>query len=159
VTSALERAHCQQVELYASEAGLPLGADLPLAEAQAFVDAMRETAVWRRQYASVMRVEVRFIESGSASVGGWFPHNMAGLVEMLPGHRNPLILCHEVAHVLASARYGSRSHDPWFARTYLELVWSMMGPDAYAALKAAFDAHAIDHDHDSTIPAGRAPTS
>jgi putative metallohydrolase (TIGR04338 family) len=78
---------------------------------------------------------------------------------MEPAHRCELVLGHEVAHVLAAARYGSHAHDPWFACTYLELVWSMMGPDAYLALQRSFQDAGIEHHHDSTIPAGRAPSN
>jgi hypothetical protein len=48
--------------------------------------------------------------------------------------------------VLASARFDSRSHDPWFARIYLELVYSCVGHETYQALKSAFDAYGVDHD-------------
>jgi putative metallohydrolase (TIGR04338 family) len=146
---------CQQFELYASEGTVPIGIEFETVdEAQNFVDAMRETAVWRRQYANVLRIEACWRDAGDSSVGAWYPDVAAGVVEMLPAHRNELTLCHEVAHVLASARYGSHSHDPWFARTYLELVHAMMGPDAYLALYEAFEAHGIDHTHDSSTPAG-----
>lgn len=47
--------------------------------------------------------------------------------------------------MLAAARYGSKSHDPWFARTYLELVYGVMGSDAYLRLFEAFERAGVDH--------------
>jgi len=146
---------CQQFQLYAAEANLPLGEVFDtLDELQAFVDGLRDLSVWRRQYADVMRVECHLRPSGSGSVGGWREESGCGIIEMLTPHRNELFVLHEVAHVLAAARYGSHAHDPWFARTYLELVYEAMGSEAYAALAKSFADHGIDHDHDSGIPSG-----
>jgi hypothetical protein len=149
---------CQQFELYAAEGHVPSGrtfAKSELADAQAFVDAMRDTAVWQRQYRMVQRVEVHFLDAScEGSCGGWREHDAAGVIEMASVHRDELTLCHEVAHVLAAARYGSHAHDPWFARTYLELVYEMMGSETFEALRASFEHGRIDHDHDSAVPAG-----
>lgn len=139
--------HCQQYELYASEAGLPRGREFgTAAELQAWVDNLREQPWWQRFYPQVTRVEASFKPSGRCSVGGWTKEMNAGRIEMLPCHRCELIVCHELAHVLASARYGSRSHDPWFARVYVELVFFVMGTAASTALLEAFKAHGIEHD-------------
>jgi putative metallohydrolase (TIGR04338 family) len=146
---------CQQFELYAAEGGVPSGRWFEtLDEMQIYVDELRETAVWRRQYANVLRIDAYQRFSGDCSVGAWQEEMGGGVIEMLPCHMNELYVLHEVAHVLAGARYGSRSHDPWFARTYLEVVREGMGPDAYLALYRAFEAAGIDHDHDSWVPAG-----
>lgn len=64
------------------------------------------------------------------------------------GHDNELIVLHEVAHVLCDARYGSQSHDPWFARIYLELVCTAMGSEAYVSLWSAFKQLGVDCDTD-----------
>ena len=88
---------------------------------------------------------------------GWYePHNRAGACEMLPCHWNELVVLHELAHVLASARFGSTSHDPAFARVYLELVALVMGPSAYVPLYEAFEQHGVNHDWDDTDRLGQA---
>lgn len=149
---------CQQFALYAAEASLPKGRSFSgQAELQAYVDSMRDTPLWERQYEDLLRVEA--FAKGSTrdnfSCGAFDKSANCGVVEMLPVHMNELYVCHEVAHVLADFRYGSHAHDPWFARTYLELVYTMMGAEAYAALRDAFENGGIDHQHDSSIPAGR----
>lgn len=148
---------CQQFELYAAQGDVPPGrAFASVEEMQAYADELRDLPVWRRQYRQVLRVDVFQRHSCNESVGAWQEEMGAGVVEMLPQHWCELLLLHEVAHVLAHARYGSRSHDPWFARTFLELVREAMGADAYLALWRAFEAAGVDHRHDSTIDAGQA---
>lgn len=145
---------CQQDELYAAEAGVPHGAHIAPADVQGWVDALRDLPLWDRQYPQVLRVEAHVRRTDrDGSCGGWFPDDGCGQIEMAPVHLNELILCHEVAHVLAAARYGSGAHDPWFARTYLELVGSAV-PHLFSDLYAAFVKAGIDHDHQSSVPAG-----
>jgi putative metallohydrolase (TIGR04338 family) len=136
----------QQYELYATEVGLDEGRDLTYESAQEYVDAMRETEWWDRLYPSIMRVEVgRKRKNGRESVGWYEPAMGAGRIEMLPQHLNQLIIAHELSHVFAVARWNSQSHDPAFARVYLETVYHTMGSDAYLALKNAFDVGGIDY--------------
>jgi hypothetical protein len=151
-----DRCHCQQFELYTAEAEGEHGEWIPPSSLQAFVDSLRETAWWERNFPQIIRVEthVRREDYQGGSVGYWKPHLGAGLVDMARCHLTELYICHEVAHVLADARYGSKSHDPWFARTYLELVYCTLGSDTYLALKAAFDRGGVDYDTDNSNPAG-----
>lgn len=137
---------CQQFELYAAERSALTGRSFgDVAEMQAFVDSLRDTWWWPRWYAKVARVEV-YGRPGTRreSVGSWHPAMNAGKLEMLPVHWNELFVLHELAHVLAAARYGSKSHDPWFARVYLELVQLVMGSDAYLSLHLSFTEQGID---------------
>jgi putative metallohydrolase (TIGR04338 family) len=139
-------AKCQQYELYASEGGVQHGREFEtLDELQAWVDALRDEIWWERFYPQVLRVEVALAPRGG-SVGAWFPREKAGQIEMGPHHRNELVVLHELAHVLADARYKSQAHCPWFARVYLELVYFVMGADAFNALHDAFHEHGIEHD-------------
>lgn len=118
-----------------------------IAEIQSFVDALRDTWWWRRWYHKVLYVEVGKADGrGRSSVGGWFPENNTGRIEMLPVHWCEQFVLHELAHVLAAARYSSQAHCPWFARVYLELVSSVQGRAAFLALHKAFDHHVINHD-------------
>lgn len=139
--------HCQQYELYASEGGVEQGREFKTeAELQAWVDGLRENVWWERFYPQVRRVECGFVSGGKGSVGAWFKDKGAGRIEMAPGHRNELVVCHELAHVLADARYGSQAHCPWFARVYLELVYLVMGWATWDSLHRSFDAHDVEHD-------------
>lgn len=142
--------NCQQTELYAAERRVPVGRTFAnAAEIQRFVDGLRETWWWQQWYPQILRVEAYGRPSGTrSSVGSWHPAKAAGKIEMLPVHFNELIVLHELAHVLAEARYGSKSHDPYFARTYLELVALVMGPDSYQQLYDAFNEAGIKHDAD-----------
>lgn len=141
---------CQQFTLYGAERSVPTGTRFETVEAiQAFVDALRDTWWWDRYYSQVKRVEVYpRPASRRESVGSWKPELAAGKIEMLEVHWNELVVLHELAHVLAAARFGSQAHCPWFARTYLELVSHVMGPEAYVALHEAFDRDGVDHDID-----------
>jgi putative metallohydrolase (TIGR04338 family) len=147
---------CQQFQLYAAEASIIRGASFRTKdECQQFVDELRDLDWWERNFPQVKRVEVFWRSRGSSSVGSWHEPESAGVIEMLPCHRNVREVLHEVTHVLCSARYGPCGHNPWFARTYLELVYSVMGSEAYAELAASFDRAGIDHDTDNSNPAAR----
>ncbi|MBU6232410.1 hypothetical protein KGP36_07290 [Patescibacteria group bacterium] len=147
---------CQQDELYRAENRCNHGSAVSIPELQNYLDSMRETSYWERNFPQVRRV-VGHVRKGNSqgSVGSYDINGESGQIEMAPCHMYEMILCHEVAHVLAEARYGSHAHDPWFARTYLELVYSMMGPEAYADLKQSFDDRHIDCDTCNAVPAGR----
>lgn len=136
---------CQQDALYDAEDAVQSGrALMSQAEAQDLVDGWRELPWWQDRFAGVERVEV-YKHRGRGSAGGFEPKMCAGVADMDAVHMCPLFLAHEVSHVLAAARWGSRSHDPAFARTYLELVYLTLGSEAYATLYASFEDHEIDH--------------
>jgi putative metallohydrolase (TIGR04338 family) len=143
-------ASCQQFELYAAERRVSTGERFPsVAAMQAFVDGLRNTWWWRQFYPNVARVEVYSRPSNRhESVGAYDAAKRAGHIEMLPVHWTPLVVLHELAHVLAKARYGSRAHDPAFARVYLELVYLELGYATYVELERAFTAAGINFDHD-----------
>ncbi len=146
---------CQQFELYAAETTANLGRAIAPGALQAWVDDLRDLPYWQRNFPEVLRVECHVRRTDrDGSVGGWFPDDGCGQIEMAPCHLTELYVLHEVSHVLASARYSSRSHDPWFARTYLELVFARLGSEAFGALCGAFNARGIDHDTDNAVPGG-----
>ncbi len=142
-----EDLHCQQTELYRAERSAPSGRQFhSVEEMQRYVDQLRESPYWRAYYPNVKRIEVYARPANRNESVGWFePEKEAGAVEMLPAHWTELVLLHEVAHVLAGARFGSQAHCPWFARVYLELVYHFhsAGVDA---LHEAFESHGIEHD-------------
>lgn len=139
----------QQDELYAAERGVPQGRRLKgLEDLESFVEGVRESNYWDRLFDDMVMIECACKRSPKdGSVGGltgsdaWGRH---GKIEMSPEHMTELFVCHEVAHVIAEARYGSRSHDPWFARTYLELVSQFVGTESYTQLHANFVRDNID---------------
>jgi len=146
-------AKCQQFTLYRAETDVPRGRALSTEVLQSYVDAVMSEPYFEANFPMVGRIEARSLPGGNASVGGYMGEGF-GVIEMLPVHHCELFVLHELSHVLAEARYGSKSHDPWFARTYLELVSVVMGPVAYQALRDAFDADGIDHDVDSSAIVG-----
>ena len=145
---------CQQFELYAAEG--TVGSDkIAPADLQRWVDDLRDLDYWQRNFPQVLRVECHVRRSNKdGSVGGWYEADGCGVIEMAPIHLTEMYVLHELAHVLAAARYGSQAHDPWFARTYLELVSARLGPDVYVPLYDRFTACDIDHDTDNAVPAG-----
>lgn len=145
---------CQQYGLYAAEEGVPRGAPVLAADLQAYVDGIRENAYWQRNFPNVLRIEATAKKTdGKGSVGGFDAEGQCGLIEMAPCHLCELFVLHEVSHCLAKARYGSHAHDPWFARTYLEMV-SANAPHLYSSLYDAFVRDGIDFEHESYVPAG-----
>lgn len=146
---------CQQFELYAAEGTVDQGQAIAPGALQAWVDDLRDLPYWQRTFPQVLRVETHVRRSDKdGSVGGWFEKDGCGQIEMAPVHLTELYVLHEVSHVLAEARYGSHAHDPWFARTYLELVAARLGGRTYEELYRVFTERGIDHDHDSTVPGG-----
>lgn len=140
---------CQQTELYAAEAAAPLGRTFASEEElQCWVDKLRDDPYWQRVYPTVKRVDCFARKQGAAGGGsvGWYDADkMGGVIEMAPVHMNQRVVLHELAHVLAEARYGSKSHDPWFARVYLELV-AIFLHEAYLPLYRSFTARGISFD-------------
>lgn len=136
----------QQFNVYAAEAEVTIRGTYfaDEAEVQRFVDDLRGTPWWDDLYPDLLRVEVRVVPGRNDSVGIFSPNDEAGFMEMLPIHLNELFVLHELSHVLASYRYGSRSHDPWFARTYLETVNRVMGSETYTLLYESFVKLGID---------------
>ena len=140
---------CQQFSVYAAEHGVRKGRSFDdVVEIQAWVDALRGLPLWQLRYGRVLRVEVYARDNRRGeSVGGWHPEHNAGKLELLRVHWNEREVLHELAHVLAHVRLGRKAaHGPHFARTYLELVYLVMGPGAYAELRDAFTRDGIEHD-------------
>jgi putative metallohydrolase (TIGR04338 family) len=137
----------QQDEIYAAERNIPRGRTFRRsADAQEWLDGLRETWWWQKFFwQGPARTEVYWRSRGSASVGSWDVRNDAGVLEMLPAHRNQLFILHELSHVLAAALNGSKAHDPFFARTYLTLVYLVLGVDAYLELQQSFEEHGVDY--------------
>lgn len=139
----------QQDALYAAERSVSPGRQFATyEELQRFVDELRNTEWWVREYPMVRRVEVGEADQRitSGSVGSWYADRGAGRIEMMRnGHMNLQSVAHELAHVLAAAKWGSASHDPAFARTYVNLTYWLRGSEAWLELQTAFDRNKIDY--------------
>jgi hypothetical protein len=138
----------QQDELYASERKADLGQEILPEDLQSYVDDLRNNPWVFRCFPMVLRIEAYALKR-DGSVGSFHKAKGAGKIEMSFSHLNERIVLHEVAHVLAAARYGSNAHCPWFARTYLELV-SLFAPSVYPSLLTAFQEDGIDFECDTT---------
>ena len=147
----------QQQDCYKAEAVAPYGRRfMSVAEVQSFVDSLRDEPWWTAQgYGlKVPRIEVGKSNSKKHAGVGWFDADLgAGRIELTGAGLHMRVVLHEVAHVLSMAIHGSKSHDPWWARTYLTLVSYVMGGDAYLTLQASFDVHGVDY----TVPSSGRP--
>jgi hypothetical protein len=148
----------QQYDIYAAEVGVPNGTSFSsVAEAQAWVDGLRDTWWWPRFYWMIQRIEVGRAAKrnavnargrkipGEASVGWWDASREAGRIEMQPYHFNVQTITHEIAHVVAEVLRGSTSHDPDFARTYAILTYLISGSDQWLKLQAGYERHGVDY--------------
>jgi hypothetical protein len=141
----------QQELVYTAETiafgGRDYGEIFTLGEIQEWIDAARDSWWWTRNYAKVLRIEVGPARKGGPGSVGWFePDKNAGRIELVPNHRNFHVIAHEVAHVMAEALFDSHSHDPYFAREYLKLVYFILGSEEYVKLFTAFNKHGVEFD-------------
>jgi putative metallohydrolase (TIGR04338 family) len=152
MTKALDRTadaqhSCQQDQVYDAESTVEHGQRFrDLNEVQRFVDKLRNTWWWELWLQNVKRVEIGRSRSRRYSVGDYYPHKEAGSCEFYSDTPSIQLVIHELAHVLAKARRGSESHDPWFARIYCELTYLIRGTDAWHELAIAFDHYGVDYD-------------
>lgn len=139
--------HTQQDELYAAEESVTTrGMTFATSrEAQVYLDALRDTWWWQKFFwKAPARTEIYWKARGD-SVGSYDKAKDAGLLEMVPAHRNELFILHELAHVVAEALHGSHAHDPYFARTYAVLVYCVLGSDAWLQLQRGYEAQCIEY--------------
>jgi putative metallohydrolase (TIGR04338 family) len=119
---------------------------MTIAEAQRFVDRLLAQKTVRKRFPFAMgRITV---VAGRGCHAQWYGRR----VTLAKWGCNPLVICHEVAHILE--RRGA-AHGWEFAETELWLVRRAMGQEAHDALKAAFKAHRVR----STKPRERKPLS
>jgi hypothetical protein len=148
----------QQETVYAAERLVdngPVFADV--AAVQSRLNALRDTWWWEKWCPNVLHVEVEAVRDHkhgrtAAGCAGYLGDGI-GRIEL---HRSTTIterlVVHELTHIIAGARCGSRSHDPWFARVYLELTYLIRGSVAYQQLKQAFDTLGVDYDAEGLAP-------
>lgn len=135
--------NAQQDELYDAERGLERGlifSSIPMI--QDIVDRYVDSWWWQKFYPAVKRVEIT--HTSARCYARWDEHSGAGLIAFNRAQRDEKTLCHELAHVFSGALYGSLSHDPWYAREYLNVTCLIMGSDAYQQLRAGYEAEGVE---------------
>lgn len=156
MTGTLAERRCQQEEVYAAERTIHSGPRFAsVDEVQRFVDDLRNTWWWVKWVPNVRWVEVSFERRSDHSEATYSADARVGYVSL--GSRTPTyrVVVHELAHILACARYGSQSHDPWFARVYYELTYLVRGCEAAQELAIAFDELKVDYDAPGIARDGR----
>lgn len=130
---------CQQYELYAAERGVDHGARFgSLDEIGRWVNQLRDEWWWQRFFRGVDVIEVTDTVDLTASVGGLHDGGRTAVLNMLRVHWNEHDVLHELAHPLSESRFDSTSHDPFFARTLLDLTFLVRGYDAWDELQDVF---------------------
>lgn len=136
----------QQFNLYDAERGVETGRQFKSqAEIELWVQDVTETEWWLERHPDVWRVECPTVKrsTGEGSVGSYFEDTSSGVIEMHESHWNARCVLHELAHVCA-APLGSTSHDPIFARVYLDLVREFISFPAYDELRRRFNEYSIE---------------
>jgi putative metallohydrolase (TIGR04338 family) len=129
--------------VYAAENTLDPGlAYDSVVQVQEYLDSLCATDWWTRRFPNVVRVEaVRIRSRCLEAVGRSEPERNSGVVGITTGGQRELTVLHEVAHVVC--RPDAR-HGPAWARTYLELVYRVLGTETWAALRDAFLNRGVD---------------
>lgn len=135
---------CQQDELYRAEDLIEHGEMFQShAEIERWCNSLRETWWWSRFYPRVEVIEVTPSTDPRASVGAYYEGEGLAVLNLHEVHFYEHYVLHELAHPLAKARFGSTSHDPFFARVLLELTFLVRGQEAWEDLGRAFEQYGI----------------
>lgn len=139
----------QQAALYAAEDEIFEGVYFTsLEHVQEWIDGLRDIWWWEARVPQVLKIDVHPANVGERDQAWYDESTRTGIIEFATPIPSMRSVVHELAHVLAQARHGSQSHDPWYARILLELTYLLRGIPTYEALFAAFVRHGIDFDAD-----------
>lgn len=137
----------QQEEVYTAQRVLPAGLRFDgRADAQRYVDTLRDEPWWEQFFPLVEDVEVHVGPCGAGwgGVAAFHEGERCGVIQLDPnGGMTQATIVHELAHILANAHRESTGHDPAFVRTFLELVYHTYGSEAWQGLKASFLQHGV----------------
>lgn len=127
---------CQQYEVYAAEGRSPQGRFFgTLLEVSEYLDELINAPWWADRFTGLTCVTVQ-PHSGSCGIAVW-DGDGCGRIGLSKDGLYEQVVLHEVAHLLAAMEVGSSSHDPHWARVYLELVFRVMGPEVWQVLRQA----------------------
>ena len=129
--------------VYVAESTLDPGrAFATIENVQAYLDTLCASDWWSERFPGLARIEAVGIRSRSVEgVGRPELERNAGVIGVTPVGRRELTVLHEVAHVVCRPSAG---HGPEWARTYLEIVYRVMGTDTWTALRTAFVTRGVD---------------
>lgn len=138
----------QQGRVYAAQARCSAGAQLSLEAAQAWMARVVNVDWWPERFPSVESIEVGRMDHRQrwGGVSGFDPECNCGLIEVRD-NTSERTLVHELAHVCAQAELGGDlggGHGPHFVRTYLELMYRLLGQEAWMQLREAMLAEGVD---------------
>jgi hypothetical protein len=136
----------QQADVYAAERTLSWPAWLgTIDDARLFLMNATETEWWSECVGdAVTLLEIELSNAAATSSARGHTDEQFGVITFSVHQLTDKTAVHELAHVLADVLHGSESHDPWWARVYLELVSLMVGSQQYRELELAFFAHSIE---------------
>jgi putative metallohydrolase (TIGR04338 family) len=140
----------QQFTLYRAERDVPRHLRGPRFTSQEEIGSwvvrhVLNTPWWELRFPHIITIECPTVKRGHTGSCGGVVRDGVGVIEMAPEHWEALFVLHEIAHVVVEEE-GSVSHDPIFARTYLELVYRVLGLDSWVQLRYAFVYHNICFD-------------
>lgn len=137
----------QQEQVKAAEIGMPNGNSFgDLDEVREYMAELRRMSWWSSMVPPcVAAVEIGPAIKGSGESVGWFDKEMnAGRIELDVGALNESTILHELAHVLAIARFDENAHGPRWADLYMRLVYQVMGSEVYLQLYNSFKEHGVE---------------
>lgn len=108
------------------------------------------------RWPQLVEIDVLFPERAIAYASAERKRGGSGLLKLPKGTLSPLIILHEVAHLLPTTKREA-DHGPGFTATHLMLV-ELLAPSALRPLLAAYHATGMKYDP-SLIPAPSAPSS
>ena len=129
--------------VYAAEATLDPGRAFgAISQVQRYLDALCASDWWGERFPGVVRIEAVGIRSRCVeAVGRPEPERNTGTIGITPDGRKELTTLHEVAHVVCRPDAG---HGPEWVRTYLEIVYRLMGTEPWLALRDALVSRGIN---------------
>lgn len=132
----------QRSRVYAAERGaFKWGQTIPNHELSHWLETQILSRAWFRRRWGNQTVHVELGKGGGQAM-----HN---LIRLGVGARNEWVFCHELAHVLTRQDPG---HGTAFASVYLFLIKQVLGKDAEARLRAAFQMNRVK-TRPSAVPA------
>lgn len=125
-------------------------------ETHRIVCHLRETPEWKARYSTQRKLGLIFTETPKEYDACFFfptliqwKQGWGGHIDMTPTGRTLGVLAHELSHFVIAERVlnGEDTGEPhgWqFARTYLHMVWILMGKSRAEELAHAFVKHGVN---------------
>jgi putative metallohydrolase (TIGR04338 family) len=132
----------QQTAVYRAEGDLGTWMTFDsIEEVQGFCDGITSRDWWEPRFPHIVKIEAYDAEVNTCSFAGSDTELSVGYINIATSMRNANVVLHEIAHCVAGTDAGHTAH---WARTFMELVYRVMGSDEYAELYTAFAKHGVD---------------